>query len=381
MTIPLVDLQAQYRALQPEIDAAMSGVVQRCQFILGPEVARFEEAFAEFVGTRHCVGVASGTDALFLSLRALGIGPGDKVLLPANTFIATALAVNYAGATPVLADVDPVSYTLDVDRARRTLPAGLKAIIPVHLYGQPADMDAVLDLAGAKGLVVIEDAAQAHGAAHRRGRCGTFGRATAFSFYPGKNLGAYGDGGAVCTNDDALAERLRLLRNWGSTVKYVHPVQGFNSRLDTLQAAVLSVKLRHLAGWNRQRQRVADLYREALEPLADEVELPRQAPWTAEHVYHLFVVRLWRGDRDAVVRHLQAAGVGAGIHYPVPIHLQEAYAGLGLGPGSFPVTEGAARQILSLPLYPELSREQVETAAGALAQALGHSASPDRKAY
>lgn len=367
MTIPLVDLQAQYRAIQADIDAALLGVVRRGDFILGAAVREFEEAFARFVGTRHCVGVASGTDALFLGLRALGVGPGDGVLLPANTFIATALAVSYAGAAPVLADVDPLSCTLDVAKARRNLPAGLKAVLPVHLYGQPADMEAVLDLAREKGLLVIEDAAQAHGAAHRNGRCGTFGAAAGFSFYPGKNLGAYGDGGAVCTDDDALTDKLRRLRNWGSTVKYVHPVQGFNSRLDTLQAAVLAVKLRHLARWNEQRRRVAAWYGEALAPLAGEVELPREAPWAAEHVYHLYVVRLRRADRDAVLKRLQAAGVGAGIHYPIPIHRQEAYAGLGLGEGSFPVTEDLARRILSLPLYPEMSREQV----GAVARALG----------
>jgi dTDP-4-amino-4,6-dideoxygalactose transaminase len=365
--ISLVDLRAQYLTIQSEVEAAIQGVIRQADFILGAAVTEFEQAFARFVGTRHCIGVASGTDALFLCLRALGIGRGDKVLLPANTFIATALAVSYAGAVPVLADVDRVSYTLDVEGARRSLPAGLKAIIPVHLYGQPADMEGVLDLAREKGLLVIEDAAQAHGAVHRRGRCGTFGRGAGFSFYPGKNLGAYGDGGAVCTDDDRLAEQLRLLRNWGSTQKYYHRVQGFNSRLDTLQAAVLLVKLRYLAEGNRRRRQVAQWYREALGSLAAEVELPQEAPWCAEHVYHLFVVRLRRADRDAVLKRLHAEGIGAGVHYPVPIHLQEAYAGLGLGPGSFPVTEDAARRILSLPLYPELSREQV----GAVAEALG----------
>jgi dTDP-4-amino-4,6-dideoxygalactose transaminase len=369
VSIPLVDLQAQYRSIQSDLDAAILGVVHRGDFILGGAVKEFEEAFARFVGTRHCIGVASGTDALFLAMRALGVGAGDKVLLPANTFIATALAVSYAGATPVLCDVDPLSCTLDVAAARRRLPAGLKAVIPVHLYGQPADMRAVRDLGQEKGLLVIEDAAQAHGAVHADGRCGTFGRAAGFSFYPGKNLGAYGDGGAVCTDDDALADQLRRLRNWGSTVKYVHPVQGFNSRLDTLQAAILAVKLRHLPRWNEQRRQVAAWYREALEPLVGDVELPQEAPWTAEHVYHLFVVRLRRADRDAVLKRLQAEGVGAGIHYPIPIHRQEAYAELGLGAGAFPVTEDLARRILSLPLYPEMSREQVATVARALQSA------------
>jgi dTDP-4-amino-4,6-dideoxygalactose transaminase len=370
VTIPLVDLQAQYLALRPEIDAAIKSVIQDADFILGKAVTAFEEAFAGFVGTQHCVGVASGTDALFLSLRALGVGPGDKVLLPANTFIATALAVSYAGAMPVLCDIDPVSYTLDVEGARRTLPAGVKAIIPVHLYGQSAAMDGVLDLAREKGLLVIEDAAQAHGAVHRCGRCGTFGQAAAFSFYPGKNLGAYGDGGAICTNDDALAERLQLLRNWGSIEKYVHRVQGFNSRLDTLQAAILSVKLRHLAEWNRRRRQIASWYCEALQPLGTQLALPQEAPWSVEHIYHLFVVKLHHADRDAMVKRLRAAEIGVGIHYPIPIHLQEAYSNLGLQPGSFPVTEEAARCILSLPMYPELSHQQVREVACALAQAL-----------
>jgi dTDP-4-amino-4,6-dideoxygalactose transaminase len=371
VTIPLVDLHAQYQTLQVEIDAAMLGVVHRGDFILGAAVKEFEEAFARFIGTRHCVGVASGTDALFLSLRALGIGAGDKVLVPANTFIATALAVSYAGATPVLCDVDPISCTMDVAAARKNLPARLKAIMPVHLYGQPANIEAVLDLAQAKELMVIEDAAQAHGAVHKKGRCGTFGRAAGFSFYPGKNLGAYGDGGAVCTDDDALADQLRLLRNWGSTVKYVHPIQGFNSRLDTIQAAVLAVKLRHLPRWNEQRRQVAAWYGEALTPLADQIELPQEAPWTTEHVYHLYVIRLRHNDRDTVLKRLRAAGVEAGIHYPTPIHRQEAYAELKLGEGSFPVTEDLARRILSLPLYPEMTREQVALAARALADAVG----------
>ena len=370
MHIPLVDLQAQYRTLQPEIDQAVQGVIHAADFILGKAVQEFEDAFALFVGTRHCVGVASGTDALVLSLRALGIGPGDEVIVPANTFIATALAVSYVGALPVLCDIDPMSYTLDVESARRKLTARAKAIIPVHLYGQAANMDAVLDLARTQGLLIIEDAAQAHGAVHARGRCGTLGQAAAFSFYPSKNLGAYGDGGAVCTDEDALADRLRLLRNWGSTEKYMHRVQGFNSRLDTLQAAVLLVKLRQLAAWNRRRQQIAAWYREALQPLSAHLELPREAPWSREHCYHLFVVQLRRANRDRVLQRLQAMGIFAGVHYPIPIHLQAAYANLGLGPGSFPVTEHTAQRILSLPLYPELGRDQVETVARALAQAV-----------
>jgi dTDP-4-amino-4,6-dideoxygalactose transaminase len=242
--------------------------------------------------------------------------------------------------------------------------------MPVHLYGQPADMRGIHNLADEKGLLVIEDAAQAHGAVHTDGRCGALGVASGFSFYPGKNLGAYGDGGAVCTDDDGLAEQMRKLRNWGGTVKYHHPERGFNSRLDTIQAAVLGVKLRHLADWNRRRRQVAAWYREELEPLGAEVELPTEAPWTVEHVYHLYVVRLRRADRDRVLKALHDGGVGAGIHYPVPIHLQGAYSDLGLGAGSFPVTESAAGRILSLPIYPEMTREQVAEVAACLRLAL-----------
>ena len=275
----------------------------------------------------------------------------------------------------MLVDVDPASYTLDLARARRALTAGVKAIIPVHLYGQPADMDGVLDLAREKGLLVLEDNAQSHGAVHRSGRSGTLGHAAAYSFYPGKNLGALGDGGGICTDDDELAERVRRLRNLGATVKYVHPERGSNSRLDTLQAAVLGVKLRHLDEWNHRRRQVAASYREALAPLADEIELPREALWTVEHVYHLFVIRLRRADRDRVLRALHEAGIGAGIHYPIPIHLQGAYADLSLGRGSFPHAETAARQILSLPLYPEMTGDQVRAVAQALTRALSSGAS------
>ncbi len=370
MKIPLVDLQAQYRTIQPEVDSAVRGVLERADFILGGAVSEFEAAFAQFIGTKHCVGVASGTDALWMAMQALGIGEGDKVLLPANTFIATALAVSDAGATPVLVDMDPNTYNIDVEAAKKALVPGTKAIVPVHLYGQPADMTGILDFAREKGLFVIEDAAQAHGAVHVDGRCGALGVASGFSFYPGKNLGAYGDGGAVCTNDDNLAERMRRLRNWGGTVKYHHPERGFNSRLDTIQAAVLGIKLRHLADWNSRRRQVAAWYREELEPLRSEIELPAEAPWTVEHVYHLFVIRLRRADRDQVLKALHEGGVGAGIHYPVPIHLQGAYSDLGLGPGSFPATESAAGQILSLPIYPELTREQVAAVAECLRQIL-----------
>jgi len=368
--IPLVDLRAQYRDIQAELDVAIRDVLERGDFILGSAVERFEAAYADFIGVRHCVGVASGTDALALALRAMDIGPGDKVLVPANTFIATALAVTMCGATPVLADVEPSTLTLDVEAARRALPGRLSAIIPVHLYGQPADMAAVLELAKEKGVAVLEDAAQAHGAVHADGRCGALGLASAFSFYPGKNLGAYGDGGAVCTNDAGVAERLRLLRNWGSTVKYLHPIQGFNSRLDTIQAAVLATKLPRLERWNEQRRAIVADYRDALEPLNAVVDCVTEAPWTVRHAYHLFVIRLRTHDRDAVLSGLHRRGIGAGVHYPIPIHLQGAYADMGKGPGSFPVAEDAARRVLSLPLFPEMTAQDVGRVVDALGQVI-----------
>ena len=371
MTIPLVDLRAQYAALREEIDAAIAAVLERGDFILGREVGAFEAAFAAFVGARHCVGVASGTDALRLAMVGLGVAPGDEVLLPANTFIATALAVGDAGATPVLVDIDPGTYTLDAASARRAITPRTRAVVPVHLFGQPADMRGVIELAREHSLTIIEDAAQAHGAVHELGRVGTLGAASGFSFYPGKNLGAYGDGGAITTDDDALAERLRTLRNWGSTVKYEHPVRGFNSRLDTLQAAILLVKLRHLDDANRRRRVVAGWYDELLAPLGDRVARPRVAGRTREHVYHLYVVRLRDADRDLVLSRLHAAGIGAGVHYPRPIHLQGAYADLGHGPGDFPEAEAAAREILSLPMYPELTRDMVAEVVCALEAALG----------
>jgi dTDP-4-amino-4,6-dideoxygalactose transaminase len=369
--IPLVDLKAQYRTIRQEIDAALSDVISRADFILGRSVDEFENAFAGFIGTKHCVGVASGTDALRIALKALEIGPGHQVLLPANTFIATALAVNEVGATPVLVDIDRESYTINVDSARRALSPDVKAIMPVHLYGQPADMRDVMELARNHGLFVIEDVAQAHGAVHRLGRCGALGTAAAFSFHPAKNLGAFGDGGAVCTDDESLAHRMRELRNMGSTVKYDHPVRGFNSRLDSIQAAVLSVKLAHLDRWNRNRRQIAEWYREELAVLTDRIELPNLASWTVEHVYHLFVVRIRGGDRDRVFRTLQEAGIGCGVHYPRPVHLLGAYADLGHGPGSFPCAEEASLQVLSLPLYPEMTFEQVQEVARHLSQALG----------
>ncbi len=368
--VPFQDLPLQIRQLRSELDSALDGVLRHGQFILGPEVVAFEQAWAAFCGAKHTVGVGSGTDALQLILRALGIGAGDEVITVANSFIATAEAVSYTGATPVLVDCSLENYLIDPAAVAAAITPRTRAIMPVHLYGQPADMAALATLAQKHGLALIEDAAQAHGATLADGRpCGTLGRAAAFSFYPGKNLGAFGDGGAVTTDDEALVRQLRLLRNWGSIVKYHHEVQGYNSRLDTMQAAILGVKLRHLATWNERRRVAAGWYREALADCAG-LALPAEAPWTGRHVYHLFVVRLLERDRDTVAKGLADAGVQTVVHYPVPIHLQKAYAGLGHGAGAFPNAERAARTVLSLPMFPEMTPDHVGLVADALRAAL-----------
>jgi dTDP-4-amino-4,6-dideoxygalactose transaminase len=364
--VPFQDIPLQIRNIKPEIDAAVQAVLAHGEFILGPEVATFEREWAEYCRVAHAVGVGSGTDALHLILRALGIGPGDEVITVANTFIATAEAISYAGAKPVLADCRIEDFLLDPAAAAAAITPRTRAIIPVHLYGQPADMDALGALAQNSGLALIEDAAQAHGASLADGRvCGSLGVAAAFSYYPIKNLGAFGDGGAVTTRDEPLARQIRLLRNWGSVVKYHHEVQGFNSRLDTLQAAILSVKLRHLAAWNDARRAAAGWYRSALGGCPGVV-LPAEAPWTGRHAYHLFVVRVLERDRDVVARAMAARGVQTVVHYPVPIHLQKAYADLGLRRGAFPAAEAASSSILSLPMFPEITQGQVAYVADSL---------------
>jgi len=358
--VPFQDLPRQIRELRPEIDAALDGVLLHGQFILGPELARFEEEWGNFCTARHAIGVGNGTDALQLILRALKIGPGDEVITVANSFIATAEAISYAGARPVLVDCTLENFLIDPAAVAAAITPRTRAIVPVHLYGQPVDWDALAAPARKHGLALIEDAAQAHGATLRDGRtCGALGLAAGFSFYPGKNLGAFGDGGAVTTNDDALARNLRLLRNWGAIVKYHHEVQGYNSRLDTMQAAILSVKLRRLAEWNERRRAVGGWYRELLAGCSG-LALPVEAPWTGRHVYHLFVVRVLERDRDAAAQALGERGVQTVVHYPVPIHLQKAYAELGLGAGAFPRAEQAARTVLSLPMFPEMTRAQCE---------------------
>jgi dTDP-4-amino-4,6-dideoxygalactose transaminase len=360
----LVDLKAQHRAISEEIEAAIAGVVERCDFILGEEVFLFESEFAEYCGVPSAIGVASGTDALHLACRALNIGAGDEVIVPAMTFAATAFAVSLTGARPVIVDVREDDALIDPEKIERAITSRTKAIIPVHLYGQCADMAAIGAVACEHSLAVIEDAAQAHGAVYAGKRAGALGDIGCFSFYPGKNLGAYGDGGLVTTARRDVAERLRVLRNCGSRTKYHHERVGLNSRLDTLQAAILRVKLTHLEQWNAARQRIAGHYHEALR----EISEVRCTPHSPGSVHHLYVIRLQ--GRDSVLHALNARGIGAGIHYPFALHELEAYASLGYRAGAFPVAENWARQCLSLPIYPELTAAQVDFCVAALEAAL-----------
>jgi len=362
--VPFVDLTAQYETIKEEISASIQAVLSQCNFILGSHVEEFEKSFAAFAAVKHAVGVASGLDALRLGLMSLDIGSGDEVLLPANTFIATALAVSATGATPVLVDCDPGTYNIDVSLIERSITPRTRAIIPVHLAGQSADMDPILAIADKWGLYVIEDAAQAHGALYKGRPCGSVGHVGCFSFYPGKNLGAYGDGGMVVTNDAARAKRLRMLRNYGQEVKYEHLEKGLNSRLDTLQAAVLQAKLPHLGRWNQSRAAHAETYREELTGAGD-LTFQQRVPYS-NHVYHLFIVET--ESRDDLKRYLSERGVQVGIHYPVPIHLQKAYADLGYEMGSFPQSERLARRALSLPMYPEMQRDQILYTTGLIHQ-------------
>lgn len=353
--IPFVDLTAQYAGIAEEVDEAIGRILRTTDFILGPDVRALEEEFAAYCNVEHAVAVDSGTSALELALRACGIQAGDEVITAANTFIATALAVSNVGATPVLVDVDPTTYCIDVSAIERALTPRTRAIIPVHLFGHPADMDPILDIARRHNLRVIEDACQAHGARYRGRRVGSFGDAAAFSFYPGKNLGAYGDGGIVVTTNRQTADLIGLLRNYGQKQKYHHLMQGFNRRLDSIQAAILRVKLRYLDKWNDARCERARAYQRRL---ADSgVEIPASATW-AEPVWHLFVVRTTR--RDELRDYLSGLGIVTGIHYPIPVHLQPAYQHLGYTRGRFPVTERAADEILSLPMYAELPISSVE---------------------
>jgi dTDP-4-amino-4,6-dideoxygalactose transaminase len=354
--VPFVDLAAQHATIRDEITSAIEQVLFDCNFVLGTQVEQFEREFADFVGCEHAVGVSNGLDALRLSLMSIGIGPGDEVILPANTYIATAFAVSAVGARPVLVDCDPQTYYIDVNGLESAITPRAKAIIPVHLTGQAADMDPVLEIAAQHGLRVIEDAAQSHGTQYKGRPCGSMGSVGCFSFYPSKNLGAYGDGGMVTTNDPDLASRLRCLRNNGQTTKYRHVEKGLNARLDTLQAAILSVKLRHLGRWNEARADHAERYRRLLTGVGDLVF--QRKPWYSTHIYHLFIVET--DQRDALRERLDARNIQTGIHYPIPIHLQQAYEDLGYVEGNFPVAERLAKRMLSLPMFPELRPEQAE---------------------
>ena len=366
MQVPYFDLKAQYAGLREEILAALDRACQNASFILGEDVAQFEKDFAAYCETKYCVALNSGTSALHLALLAAGVGLGDEVITTPNTFIATAEAISYTGAKPVFADIDPATANIDPNQIDRAITGKTKAIVPVHLYGRPADLGAILDIAGRRGLVVIEDACQAHGARYRGRRVGSFGQSAAFSFYPGKNLGAYGEGGALTTNDERVAQVARALRDHGSARRYFHDYVGYNYRMDGFQGAVLRVKLKHLDKWTAKRQELSALYRNVLAKA--RVELPQDDP-RDESVYHLFVVYV--ENRDAIRAALEARGVQSAVHYPMPLHLQQAYAALGYKGGSFPRAERACNRVIGLPLFPELKIEQVECAANALTEIVG----------
>lgn len=363
MQVPFIDLKAQFACIKQEIDQAIGQVLSRNDFILGRDLTLFEEEYAAFCQAKYAIGVDSGTSALELALRALGIGPGDEVITAANTFIATALAISYTGATPVLVDCDPQTYTLDVSKLDQAVTRRTKAVIPVHLYGQPADMDTILEFARRHGLTVLEDACQAHGARYKGKRVGALGDAAAFSFYPGKNLGAYGDGGIITTNNPEISDAVRMLRDYGQRGKYHHIIKGYNRRLDTLQAAVLRVKLKYLDSWNQARRAHAKRYTLLL--AGSGVITPTEADY-ADSVYHLYVVRA--KERDELQAYLKERGISTGIHYPIPIHLQPAYAELPYRKGSFLVTEKYAAEGLSLPMYAELTPDLIAYVASSIAE-------------
>ncbi|MHC2995807.1 MAG: DegT/DnrJ/EryC1/StrS family aminotransferase [Candidatus Atribacteria bacterium] len=355
--IPFVDLKAQYNSIKDEIDEAIQNVLNNTSFIMGNELKKFEVEFARFCDVKYAVGVANGSDALFLALRACGIGEGDEVITVPHTFISTSEAISNVGGKVVFVDIDPKTYTIDVSKIEEKINEKTKAIIPVHLYGQPADMDPIMKLAKKHNLKIIEDAAQAHGAEYKGKKVGSIGDVACFSFYPGKNLGAYGDAGMVVTNNDEIAEKIKLLRNHGRiTKKYEHEIEGYSSRLDNLQAAILRVKLRHLDIWNESRRRNAKKYNELLSSISGIIA-PYEADY-AKHIYHLYVIRA--EGRDELREELKSKGIATGIHYPIPLHLQPAYNYLGYKEGDFPITERCSQKILSLPMFAELTGEQID---------------------
>ncbi|MBN1183772.1 MAG: DegT/DnrJ/EryC1/StrS family aminotransferase [Bacteroidales bacterium] len=355
MKIPFVDLQTQYSNIKNEIDETIFGVIDQTAFIGGNYVKKFEEAFSNYIGVKSCIGVGNGTDSIYIALRALGLGPGDEVITVANTFIATSEAITMTGARPVFVDCDENTYNIDVNKIQEAITSKTKAIVPVHLYGQPADMISILEIAKKNNIYIVEDAAQAHGAEISGRRVGTFGDAACFSFYPGKNLGAYGDAGAIVTNNDDLAEKCRMIANHGRIKKYDHDFEGINSRLDGLQAAILDVKLKYLEGWLENRRRVADLYNDLLK--GSSVVLP-YVPEVMRHVYHLYVIRV--KNREKIQSELKEAGIATGIHYPIALPNLQAYKYLGKSQADFPIASRYSNEILSLPMFPELTGEQVE---------------------
>ena len=355
MMIPLLDLKAQYQSIKQEMDAAVLRVLENAQFILGPEVAAFEKEFAAYIGASEAIGLNSGTSALHLALLAAGIGPGDEVITVPFTFIATTAAIVYAGATPVFVDIEPATFNMNVEQIEAAITPRTKAIMPVHLFGQPAEMDAIMRIARQHGLVVIEDAAQSHGAEYKGRRAGSIGDMGCFSFYPGKNLGACGEGGAVVTSNPELAHKIRILRDWGCEKKYIHELKGYNYRMEGMQGAVLRVKLRHLEAWTEARRAHAAQYQSLL---ADSgVTLPVALPHV-RHVFHVYTIRT--KNRAALRAELERAEIQTGIHYPLPVHLQPAHADLNYSRGAFPVAEQACEEVLALPIYPEMTGAQLE---------------------
>lgn len=359
--VGVIDLRAQYETLREEVAQALQEVADSTLYVLGPKVAEFERQFEGYTGAKHCIGVNSGTSALHLALICAGVGPGDEVITVPMTFIATSWAISYVGANPVFVDVDPVTYTMDVEQVERQITRRTKAFLPVHLYGQPADMGPLIELSERYGIPIIEDAAQAHGANYQGRQAGTLGKCGCFSFYPGKNLGAYGEGGAVVTEDDAVAARLRALRDHAQQTRYHHDEIGFNYRMDAFQGAVLSIKLKHLERWTEQRRLLAARYKELLADLP--LQLPGEAP-DRRHVWHLFVVL--HPERDRIRKEMEERGVVTSLHYPVPVHLQKAYRHLRYRAGDFPVTERIAEECFTLPLYPEMTTAQQDQVIDAL---------------
>ena len=385
MNIPFLDLRTQFRAIEHEVLPMVKEAMENAAFIGGPQVSGFEEEFANFCQTKYCVGVNSGTDALRFALLASGVRPGDEVITVPHTFIATTEAISQVGAKPVFVDIDPKTYNMDPNKLENYLnnrskefgsslqpqasslkqgPKAPKAVIPVHLYGQPADMDPILEIAKKKNLLVIEDACQAHGSQYKGKKAGSMGVVGCFSFYPGKNLGAYGEGGAVVTNDESIANTIRMVRDHGQAKKYFHDMEGYNGRLDAIQAGVLRIKLKRLGAWNDSRRQNAKYYNELLSGI-EGVTIPVEAD-SCRHVYHLYVILV--NDRDGLQKYLNGKGVGTGLHYPVPLHLQKAYAYKGYKEGDFPVTENVAKRLLSLPMFPELTKAQIEYVAACIKQ-------------